>query len=359
LHSCWIVLPSHSKLAQHHQRQQPKLSRHVEHCGIGSTPPCAAQPAIGQGGRHTLCTIIAILIAEAFVTARATNSNTAKRYWLPTTSGAVYLDGSPAAYYVKREAESTKWVLWQQGGGWCHTDAECLTRSRGTLGSSRSYPATLELFSRNASLGTAFEQLSNIPIVNPFLYNFSKIFLPYGDGTSQISDLDGPVHVGRAAIFYRGARVLRSLISALSKTILADATDVIVGGSSAGALSAYLHVDKWAAALPNARVVALPDSGFFLNYRSSSKGFSDNMVRIVVVRTRGGSAVDFLLCRSFVPRVLLSTPPECTPLPQHCSEQMALVASLRPAKQLCRKQMHRSASLQRWPLAPSPRLFLL
>lgn len=43
------------------------------------------------------------------------------------------------------------------------------------------------------------------------------------------------------------------------------ATDVVVGGCSAGGLAAYLHADEWAAVVPRAKVAALSDSGFFID----------------------------------------------------------------------------------------------
>ena len=91
--------------------------------------------------------------------------------------------------------------------------------------------------------GAPFEQLSNNGTANPPLYTYSKIFLPYGDGTSQVSDLDEPVVVGNSTVFYRGARVLRALIARLAANELAGATEVVVGGGSAGGLSTYLCVD--------------------------------------------------------------------------------------------------------------------
>lgn len=45
---------------------------------------------------------------------------------------------------------------------------------------------------------------------------------------------------------------------------LANASDLVVGGASAGGLAVYLHADRWRDRLPVARVSALPDSGFFL-----------------------------------------------------------------------------------------------
>jgi hypothetical protein len=50
---------------------------------------------------------------------------------------------------------------------------------------------------------------------------------------------------------------------------LNHATDVVVSGCSAGGLATYLHADKWAQNLPiTAHVVAMPDSGFFLDFEA-------------------------------------------------------------------------------------------
>jgi hypothetical protein len=113
--------------------------------------------------------------------------------------------------------------------------------------------------------------LSNDPVANPLFYNFTKIYLPYCDGTSQLGDVSEPVVVAPDAppIFFRGARVLRAMIPFLISEGLGDATEVVITGCSAGGLSTYAHADTWAAALPKARVVAMPDSGFFLNYNST------------------------------------------------------------------------------------------
>jgi len=44
----------------------------------------------------------------------------------------------------------------------------------------------------------------------------------------------------------------------------------VIGGCSAGGLATYLHLDWWAAGIPNAVTRGMPDSGFFLDYDSTS-----------------------------------------------------------------------------------------
>jgi hypothetical protein len=52
---------------------------------------------------------------------------------------------------------------------------------------------------------------------------------------------------------------------------MSAATDVVVSGCSAGGLATFLHADKWHSRMPaGAHVVAMPDSGFFLDYEAES-----------------------------------------------------------------------------------------
>jgi hypothetical protein len=84
--------------------------------------------------------------------------------------GAVCLDGSPAAYYFFQGAKSTSYYIHQEGGGWCNSDEDCLSRSKTALGSSKSYAATI-------SQTTGY--FSPDPAINPLMHDWSKIYLPY------------------------------------------------------------------------------------------------------------------------------------------------------------------------------------
>lgn len=175
--------------------------------------------------------------------------------------GAVFLDGSPAARYIVK-GDPLRWLVYQEGGGWCSSFPDCAARANSSLGSSKSLPESSETVMQENGY------LSNDPATNPLFATWTKIYLPYGDGTSQLGDVSEPVIVtpGAPPIYFRGARVLRAMIDFLRAEGLADATEVVITGCSAGGLSTYAHADTWAAALPKARVVAMPDSGFFLNY---------------------------------------------------------------------------------------------
>lgn len=147
---------------------------------------------------------------------------------------------------------------------------ECASRANSSLGSSKGYPTS------STELLQSVGYLGNDPAKNPMFANWTKVFLPYGDGTSQLGDVTEPVIVTKGAtpIYFRGARVLRAMIDFLRAEGLSAATEVVVSGCSAGGLATYAHADTWSAALPKARVTALADSGFFLDFNATGMPFN-------------------------------------------------------------------------------------
>lgn len=188
----------------------------------------------------------------------------------------------------------------------------CQARSKSALGSSKSYPAS-------TNLGGSY--FSNDPAVNPMMYNWSKAFLRYCDGSSQTSDLTAPVPVGSDTLYYRGHRILEAVQAALLPLGLAQATDVVISGCSAGGLSTYLHMDEWAAAIhavsPSAKVVAMPDSGFFLDYNATEGAGYGASLRWVHDRMNGTHGVP-AACRAANP----TDPAKCI-FAEHVSPTLA------------------------------------
>jgi hypothetical protein len=78
--------------------------------------------------------------------------------------------------------------------------------------------------------------------------------------------------VGGKKLFWRGSLILDAVIDSLMDNKLAPlskATDVVVGGGSAGGLATFIHCDRWAKAVKakgSAKYACLADSGFFLDY---------------------------------------------------------------------------------------------
>lgn len=72
-------------------------------------------------------------------------------------------------------------------------------------------------------------------------------------------------------LYFRGRVNLAAVVAAAkARHRLLDATDVVVGGDSAGGLATYWSADWWAEQLPTSRVAAAPDSGFFFDWKGGS-----------------------------------------------------------------------------------------
>lgn len=73
-------------------------------------------------------------------------------------------------------------------------------------------------------------------------------------------------------LHYRGRANLDAVLDSLLKRGMANATDVVFTGGSAGGLAVYLNVDhvskRVLAAAPSAKVVGLADAGFFLDHKT-------------------------------------------------------------------------------------------
>ena len=203
------------------------------------------------------------------------------------------LDGSPYGLYHKpsRSGKSTKWTISIEGGGWCYNEAECYSRSKTALGTSTAWPATMP-FSL-APFGVHFREweMGCMNAANGTLdMDCNAVYLPYGDGASFAgyraepwpvravpcgTEAHGPCGnesggVGR--LWFRGIKNLDASIDWALRHGLADATEVVVTGVSAGGLSTFLHVDRIAQRVRKASRVArvevrgAPVVGYFLDH---------------------------------------------------------------------------------------------
>jgi len=177
------------------------------------------------------------------------------------TTGAVCLDGTPAAYYFKAGSSinSTKWMIHIQGGGWCYSEEDCARRSETDIGSSAKMNVTVEyggIMSENKT-------------INPEFYDWNHVFMAYCDGASFAGDLADPIRVNGKLIYFRGYRNLKAIMNdLLHERGMNKATEVLLCGSSAGGLAVYLHADQIGEMLPGSvhRYKAIPFSGVFLDH---------------------------------------------------------------------------------------------
>ncbi|GER54743.1 pectinacetylesterase family protein, partial [Striga asiatica] len=145
-------------------------------------------------------------------------------------------------------------MIYMEGGAWCTSPSECLERSKGWLGDVYSRP-------RRAYFDGMLE---NNKTYNPDFYNWNRVYIVYCDGSSFLGDVEEVDP--QTNVTYRGSRVFDAVIEDLFAKGLNNAENVILSGSSAGALATILNCDTFSARLPNAkRVKCLSDSGFFLH----------------------------------------------------------------------------------------------
>eukprot|EP00729_Bicosta_minor_P014737 gene14737-17303_t len=189
--------------------------------------------------------------ANAFLKPATGGVGDAPKTLVPTTNGAVCLDGTPGAYYHLPGTGSgaNKWYVHHQGGGWCESLDDCLSRSKGGLGSSKSYPPTM-------NLGGGY--FSTDPTQNPLMYNWNKVHMNYCDGASFSGNNDTVQIYQNVSLHWRGSRIRENIVADLMGKGLSDASDLMVSGCSAGGLATYLHTDQWCDAFPKAKYADAP-----------------------------------------------------------------------------------------------------
>ena len=172
-------------------------------------------------------------------------------------TGAVCLDGTPPAYYLRpgRDLGTNRWIIHFNGGAWCFDEAACLERSRGSLGSTKHLPPSPPVIQ---GINSANEQ------INPDFFDWNLVWVVYCDGASFTGDRQDPVVVHGESIFFRGKRVLDAVIEDLMKRGFQNAEGVILTGSSAGSMTAMFAVDRLAERLPNVPMHVLSDAGYFI-----------------------------------------------------------------------------------------------
>ena len=179
-----------------------------------------------------------------------------------TAAGALCMDGSPYAYYIRRvnasvSANPSKWVVFFQGGSLCVDPISCAQRVHTPLGSSTGYlQYTTDLTN----------VLSTNRTQNPQLYDWNHVLLMYCSGDIFAGGTTSNATFASAGypFYFAGAAITAAAIADLVATQgMANATDVIVSGVSAGGIGSIINVDSFAAALPNARVVGYPQAGWF------------------------------------------------------------------------------------------------
>jgi len=167
------------------------------------------------------------------------------------------MDGTMGGYYFRKGAASNKWVLNLQGGGECVTSTRCAEKALTNLGSSKHFPATFTFWDEAAV------HLSDVSCyANPGLCEYNQVYLPYCSQDLWSGQRTAPSNA-TFGFFFSGHHVLSAVVDDLvANRGLADASTLVLTGTSAGGFGVYLNVDWLAARLPTASVVGAPIAGF-------------------------------------------------------------------------------------------------
>ncbi|KMZ73099.1 pectin acetylesterase, family CE13 [Zostera marina] len=191
---------------------------------------------------------------------------------------AVCLDGSPAAYHLHRGfgSGSHSWVVFIEGGGWCHTIESCVRRKESALGSSH------YMLKKPVKFNGI---LNHHQSLNPDFFNWNKVMIRYCDGASLLGH-GLSKNENKTGLFFRGQIIWEAIMEELLARGLKDASQAVLTGSSAGGLSTFLHCDNFHSLLPNTkRVKCFADGGYFLDSKDITgamtiRSFYDDVVHL-------------------------------------------------------------------------------
>ena len=185
---------------------------------------------------------------------------------------AVCNDGTPATFAIRRNPSSKRWMIWLEGGGECHDGASCDQRWSAASGAELMSSTTIRARATAGTLGFPSSGVfANDPKENPAFHDANVVEIQYcssdlwsgdraGNSSLPVGDVGKWNFRGRAIAF-------AALTEMLATQGLADATEVTLGGGSAGAAGIFNIVDEMRAQLPaTARVIAIADGGFQIGY---------------------------------------------------------------------------------------------
>ncbi|KAL9959064.1 hypothetical protein ACROYT_G036145 [Oculina patagonica] len=187
-----------------------------------------------------------------------------------SNKNALCNDGTRAVYFLGVQ-KTSKWVIFLESGTYCLTKAQCLARFGNeyttVLMSSKHMPDAIK----------GRDLLSTSRKENQLFYDYSHVLIPYCSsdaflGTqTRASSPDNNSFV--EDFVFSGKIIFQSVILELLRQDLSQAREIVLVGSSAGAVGAYNQVqwlqDVLASKDLDVKLSAIIDGGWFINFQES------------------------------------------------------------------------------------------
>jgi hypothetical protein len=154
------------------------------------------------------------------------------------------MDGSQFGYYIRKGANSRRFVIELSGGGWCYNEGLCWQRAEDRSPNSKGSSVG---WVQNRTMNEGM--LTTDPVVNPLFWNATHVFLDYCDGGSFTGYRENPWDVSgqpfgpdpakhsppNSTVMYRGAANLEAVLFRLMHDHgLSEAEELLLTGGSAG-----------------------------------------------------------------------------------------------------------------------------
>jgi hypothetical protein len=199
---------------------------------------------------------------------------------------AVCNDGTTPSYYVRRGVGcgARRWVIHLQGGGACYQPG-CLGRDVKWM-SSNDDPPTL------TQVGILSTQSSE----NPDFFTANHVYLSYCSSDAYSGDRAASAETG--GIHFRGSRIVTAVLEDLANPEvtpglnLAQATEILLTGSSAGGFGVFFNLDRVGAAFPTKRVRGLSDAGWEVDTAAYDPARPSTVDQAAATRELWGSVGD-------------------------------------------------------------------
>ncbi|KAH8302874.1 hypothetical protein KR044_011456, partial [Drosophila immigrans] len=192
------------------------------------------------------------------------HSRSLKRVSL-TNSSITCNDGTHAGFYLRKQPNSKKWIVFLEGGWHCFDNRSCRARwlRLRHLMTSSQWPETRDV---GGILSPHAEE-------NPYWHNANHVLVPYCSSDSWSGTRTEPVTRDHENNWrFMGALILRQVIADLIPLGLGRiaGAELLLVGSSAGGLGVMLNLDRVREFLVNERklqvtVRGVSDSGWFLD----------------------------------------------------------------------------------------------